>query len=479
MDVDPAASVIFAQNGTLGTALDLSVTRYNESFTDTITYQCGSVSGTVKSGSTAATVRWDTSNGNVIALAAQNTSGPTVDVTFTLTTYSEGTPVGTTTAKVTMAIPDTVKPSVALSVADVAGYFSAYGACVQGYSKLEITATPTLAYGSPIKTYAITADGSSYSTSPVTTDALKGKGTLIVTATVTDERTRPSEPVSQSITVLEYAKPVVNLSTYRCNSSGVEDPEGAYMKIVVASTISSLNGKNTATCRVEYPGGTLTGNGTSFTSDVLPCDVSYTHYIEATVTDKLSSTTKAAVIPIAYTLVDYHNSGKGISFGKVGTREGFDCAMPAYFGHLPLKEVGSPVSDTDAVNLAYLIANYDSVKVDTTYPSCYYRMVDGEKEWVNPPMLSDTEYRTAERWMGKPVYVKIVPFGTLPNATAAYVNWSPDSGTVGDVIGAIAVTSGGNMLNIIDSANPENVWIVTDGDYSAQTASVALKYTKA
>lgn len=331
MAVDPAAAEISAPNGTLGTSLTLNLTRYNTSFTDTITYKCGSASGTVKSGSTSATVAWNSTNGNTVGLAAQNTSGQSVEVTFTVTTYSGSTVVGTNTTKVTMAIPSTVKPSVALSVSDAAGYLSTYGAYVQGYSKLKITATPTLAYGSPIKTYAITADGASYATTPVTTAALKGKGTLTITAKVTDARTRPSDMVSQNITVLEYAKPVVNLSAYRCNSSGTADSEGAYMKIVVTSTISSLNSKNSATYKVVYPGGTLTGNGTSFTSSVLSCDVSSTHNIEVTITDKLSSTTKAVVVPIAYTLVDYYNTGRGVSFGKVGTRDGFDCAMPAYF----------------------------------------------------------------------------------------------------------------------------------------------------
>lgn len=331
MGVDPAASKISAPSGTLGTELKLSLTRYNSSFTDTITYKCGAITGTVVSGSKSTSVAWNNSNGNVVDLAAQNTSKASVEVTFTVTTYSGGTKVGTNTAKATLAIPASVKPSVALTIEDAAGYLSAYGAYVQGYSKLKITATPTLAYGSQIKTYAITADGVSYSTNPVTTGAIQGEGTLTVTAKVTDNRSRSSNLAETDITVLEYAKPVVNLSAYRCNSSGTADAEGAYMKIVVTSTISSLNGKNSATYEVVHSGGTITGSGTSFTSDVLDCDVASTHSIEVTVTDKLDSTTKAAVIPIAYTLIDYYHTGKGIAFGKVGTREGFDCAMPAYF----------------------------------------------------------------------------------------------------------------------------------------------------
>lgn len=331
MAVEPASSSISVSNGTLGTALTLNLTRYNTSFKDTITYKCGTATGTIKSGSTATSVVWDTTNGNTVALAEQNKSGLSVTVTFTVNTYSGSTLVGSNTATATMAIPDSVIPWASFDVEDAAGYRSTYGAYVQGYSKLKITARPTLAYGSPIKTYSITADGNSYSTNPVTTPALKGKGTLTVVVKVTDARTRSSEPQATDLTVLEYAKPVVNVSAYRCNSSGAADAEGAYMKIEVTSTISSLNNKNSATYKVVCPGGTFTGNGTSYTSPVLACDVSYTHNIEVTITDRLSSTTKAAVVPIAYTLLDYYETGKGIAFGKVATRDGFDCAMPAYF----------------------------------------------------------------------------------------------------------------------------------------------------
>lgn len=451
MEVDPAASEISAPSGTLGTSLTLSLTRYNTSFTDTITYKCGTAKGTVKSGSTAATVAWDATNGNTVALAAQNTSGQSVVVTFTVTTYSEGTVVGTNTTKATLAIPKTVKPSVALNVWDATGYYSTYGAYVQGYSKLRISTTSTLAYGSPITTYAITADGNSYALGEVTTEALKGKGTLTVTAKVTDARTRPSEVASQNITVLEYAKPVVNLSAYRCNSSGSKDPEGAYMKIVVTSTISSLNSKNSATYKVVYPGGTLTGSGTSVTSSVLDCDVSLTHNIEVTVTDKLSSTTKATVVPIAYTLLDYYHTGKGIAFGKVATRDGFDCAMPAYFTGgiqaimltsadnlvnvknngwyrwtLEDPPAGIPTSSgtarmtalrvwttssavccqeimdmTNSVNNGCLIRR--TIYNDTVYPW----------EWVNPPMALGVEYRTTERFATSPVYKKALVLGNV------------------------------------------------------------------
>lgn len=332
MGVDPAGSKISASNGTLGTSLTLSVTRYNSSFTDTITYKCGSASGTIRTKTSDTSVAWNSTYGNTVALAAQNTVGQSVNVTFTITTYSGSSTVGSESITVSMAIPSSVKPSVSLKVEDPTGYLATYGGYVQGRSTLKITATPTLAYGSPIKSYSITADNRTYNFSPVTTVAIKGKGTLPITAKVTDNRNYPSNTVTTNITVLEYSKPSVNVIAYRCNSSGETDQEGAYMRIGFSATIASLNGLNGATYSISYGGGSnITGSGLSYLSEPIACDIASVRSIEVKVTDKLDSTTKAAVIPVAFTLMDFYNTGKGVAFGKVATRDGFDCAMPAYF----------------------------------------------------------------------------------------------------------------------------------------------------
>jgi hypothetical protein len=280
---------------------------------------------------TATTIPWDNSNGNVSTLALQNTTGQTVNVTFTITTYDGAVAVGTNSTTVTMTIHENVVPSVAVGVDDAAGYLSVYGAYVQGWSKLKITATPKLAHDSPIREYVITADGKSYNTTPVTTETVQGKGILPVTAKVTDARGRSSGVASTEITVLEYSKPSVSVIAYRCNSSGEEDAEGAYMRVGFTAAIASLNGKNVASYTINYGGTPITGEGTSYTSAAIACDVSSVRSVEVTVTDNLAKTTAAAVIPVAFTLMDFYNTGKGIALGKIATRDGFDCAMDAYF----------------------------------------------------------------------------------------------------------------------------------------------------
>lgn len=49
------------------------------------------------------------------------------------------------------------------------------------------------------------------------------------------------------------------------------------------------------------------------------------------------------------------------------------------------------------------------------HPGCYYRTVDGEIEWLNPPIEVGVEYRTTERCWGKVVYVKLFDCGAATN----------------------------------------------------------------
>jgi hypothetical protein len=339
LPVEPMPSTVSASDGTLSTTLYLDVTRYDTNYTHTITYTCtgndGTTSGTVCTKSTSDRVAWDNANGNVSGHAVVNKSGTYVNATFTITTYDGETVIGTNSKTIKMAIHDNVRPDVALLVDDDAGYLATYGALIQGWSRLKLTADPDLAYASPIETYLFTVGGVVYRESDATlvvTDAIQGKNTLRVTTKVTDYRGRSSDEIGKDVAVLPYSNPAVTVTAYRCNSSGQEDAEGAYMRVGFTATISDLNGKNSASYYI-YTGasGAITGEGTSYMSDVIPCDITNNYAVEVVVSDNLSSTTRSVVIPIAFTLMDFYNTGKGVALGKVATRDGFDCAMDAYF----------------------------------------------------------------------------------------------------------------------------------------------------
>lgn len=58
----------------------------------------------------------------------------------------------------------------------------------------------------------------------------------------------------------------------------------------------------------------------------------------------------------------------------------------------------------------------------TDHPGCYYRMVGGNTEWINPPVGIGVEYRTTERWNGKAVYTQLVDMGNLPNKGEKHIS---------------------------------------------------------
>lgn len=59
---------------------------------------------------------------------------------------------------------------------------------------------------------------------------------------------------------------------------------------------------------------------------------------------------------------------------------------------------------------------------DGTYPQCYYRMVGGEQEWLNPPMNPGTKYRTTERFRNKVVYTMIIDCGNWSDGKVVTAN---------------------------------------------------------
>lgn len=63
-----------------------------------------------------------------------------------------------------------------------------------------------------------------------------------------------------------------------------------------------------------------------------------------------------------------------------------------------------------AESIARLEENFWQAMESPAYPGCRYVMKDGVVEWVNPPMVVGTEYRTTERWNGKVKYKKLIEY---------------------------------------------------------------------
>ena len=108
---------------------------------------------------------------------------------------------------------------------------------------------------------------------------------------------------------------------------------------------------------------------------------------------------------------------------------------------------------------------------------CVRKQMDGvwgEWEWVNPPMVVGTEYRTTERYQSKPVYVKLVNFGALPNSTSkSFAHEISDLKFVVDIYG-----SGVAGQDVKVSVDTTNITITSTSNLSSVTAYPVIKYTK-
>ena len=115
---------------------------------------------------------------------------------------------------------------------------------------------------------------------------------------------------------------------------------------------------------------------------------------------------------------------------------------------------------------------------------CFYDPRGGWQpwEWVNPPLLLGVEYRTTERYVGSPVYVKLVDFGALPNNNQKDVSVL-DAGTMKCGIDLKMITSNNQAFkqyNGITVQVLQNGVITVATNYNLSTikAFFLIKYTK-
>ena len=108
-------------------------------------------------------------------------------------------------------------------------------------------------------------------------------------------------------------------------------------------------------------------------------------------------------------------------------------------------------------------------------------------EWINPPTLLGVEYRTVERYNGKPVYVKAINFGALPNnANKSVEHGVEDMGICFELFGNSSPNSAPSIgVNLIGDSRVTEIYragnVIYIGSHVAfQTSSaiVVMKYTK-
>lgn len=369
-----AISHISAQDGTLGEEMIINITRYGD-YTHTVTCAFGAETITLCEHSVETQLRWTPP----LELAMQLPNEAAGQAVFTVQTED----LGAMQCAVTLAVPESLAPTVE---------FTWENSCPAGLyrflSALTVEVEAQAHYGATIRSTAVTLDGRPYSGAP-----LHSAGHHLLEVSATDSRGMTASR-SEILLVKYYDRPQLTLSGSRCDADGTPNDMGEFARLTAQATV--FIGPAT----LNLAGQTVEGD--SFTC-IVPAPSVSSPLFTATVTDGVGGTQTAEFrLAIGYATLDFLAGGKGIAFGTTATREGFVCAMPALF--------------TGGVEGADRWQEEDG---------CLYRTVDGQKEWLSPPLLADVEYRTVERFKGKPVYYRLCTCdGMVP--TAGSNNWFYD-----------------------------------------------------
>lgn len=367
----PRASGMEVTGDTLGAPMTFSITKEDAGALDTITYKCGSESGTIVSLTGESEVTWMPP----LSLARQNTTGTTVPITFTLTTYYDGIEAGSAAVSRTLTIPDSVVPSVSVEIEDAYGYFDTYAAYVQGKSSLTVQAGGVGIYGSTIAGYTVEFDGKKYVYADVFTEEIKGSGDLSLVATVKDSRGRTAS-VTVTVPVLLYESPKVeNLTAVRCKEDGTLSSSGAYLQISFDAAVSPLNDRNSAVYTLQYrkrteeaylyqPLENLEGAyAVSGAVVVIAAATSSSFDIVVSAQDDFASVPKSTVAQSVKKLWSHLIGSMGWAFGKVAEFvDTLDIAWKVYMNGNQIKYLGEPTEAADAATKGYVDQSIQQIK---------------------------------------------------------------------------------------------------------------------
>lgn len=494
----------------LGKSVSIRTNRKASGFTHTLRYSMGEASGIIASG-VGESANWTVP----LTLAKQIPAAVTGEITIFCDTYSGSTLVGTKSTVLEVTVPENseTKPSLSMTlnpVGDIPEEFM--GLYIKGKTKVKAAFTGASEY-SAVKSYKLSVSGKTSTGNPATSGVLAVSGEIKVTGTVTDARGY-SCSVVQTITVLPYDMPRVipangqnMVVCERCLSDGTPDPGGLSLLIKAGRKYSQVATegvqKNFCTLRYRYKSASA-GNWSDWVTlieekNVLRDELSVvavgvvpsattTYHVQIGVVDTMGSQPPEMDFIIPTDAVAFHlrAGGRGAGFGKYGeVEDGLDMGFSIEMNRNKLAGLPEPQEDGEAVPMGYFKNNVAGFSEDETYNGLY-RTASGVAQWMNPPMVPGVEYCTLERFEGKPVYVKMINFGALPNTSVAEVTHGTEAAMFVGVecivnrVGTgealeVAFSNAGTQVQITTSGT---IKVTTDWNASAYRANVILRYIK-
>lgn len=216
------ASSVSDMTGTLGSAMTININRKNSSFTHTIKYNFGALSGTIATG-VGTSVSWTPPLNLATAMPKKTSDWGNI----TVDTYNGSTKIGSAMCKLTLIVPESMKPTfsgVTLSDTNtvVSNIITTANTFVEILSNVKVAFNgATGIQGSTIAGYkaemvgenqTITADGGVFG-------LVKKSGEVTIRSSVQDSRGRWSDSKDTKVTFLEYTGPTAVFTAERSGSA--------------------------------------------------------------------------------------------------------------------------------------------------------------------------------------------------------------------------------------------------------------------
>lgn len=245
----PRASNVFILSGnTIGSQIDIGISRAVSSFTHTLTWRFGGRTGTIAESSSSAYITWTPP----LDLSSQIPNSESGAGTLTCITYNGNTEIGRKSISFTLKVPSYIGPAInKFEPSIVPVDIKNCGLYVKNHTAVKWDVTAYGSYGSTIQKCTISGQNLSYtftntSTSYTrTSETLTKSGEKVYTVTVTDSRGRTASKTGR-ITIWDYNSPVItSANSFRSNADGTLNGSGEYVTHKLTASFYTLQGNNT------------------------------------------------------------------------------------------------------------------------------------------------------------------------------------------------------------------------------------------
>ena len=311
-------------SGTFGSSKWIGHSRASTSFTVTLRYSCGTVSGTIVSKSATNETYWTPPK----SLQNQIPKATNITITVYCDTYSGNTLIGTTSTSFVCYISSDCVPTInGCEFMNGENYGTSY---YQGVNTVRLIADVSGAYGSTISKYEYTIDGKTKTNYGyiMYTDIVYTSGYKDITMTITDSRGKTATKTwTSAVYFTAYTKP--QITNFTCKRMGYDENDNLVISnlgTVGYFTASGTFHSNSSSQSRKFMYKPTTSS--SWTTINLSNE-NYTDYqfstslaagsaydLKFVMTDNITSVEMQIKMQNLYPLINMNAAGNAIAFGK-------------------------------------------------------------------------------------------------------------------------------------------------------------------